>query len=374
MNPCYCNDLDIVAGISFCLTREKINTKYGFSPETFHVIEIIDWRNLGFSVDDGDYIVLKIEKKNIDTFTAADIVSKKLSVPKSNIIYLGLKDKRSYSVQYFFLKKYLVRRDLNVDSVLIEQDNLVATVHGFVRRKPRKEHLLGNMFRVLISDYNKNYHKAKSIIDKICAHGLPSYYGYQRFGVTRPNTHYVGKMLLLGEYVEAFHEFVEGAYLSESIESLKSRKYKVFPYSMRYELQVFKRSLSSIYHSWRGLDSRLFSLFIESYQSYLFNRMLAKIFLLKRNVADKVDEACVPGMGCLDPFDIVAEVLLDEGIDYNVFSIRKIKGWRRSLLFRPHDVGFERHGNDFYLVFCLEKGFFASIVLRELFKENLELK
>ncbi|WFO75885.1 tRNA pseudouridine(13) synthase TruD [Desulfurococcaceae archaeon MEX13E-LK6-19] len=374
MKPCYCNDLDIVAGISFCLTREKIDAKYSFSPETFHVIEIIDWRSLGFNIDNGDYIVLKIEKKNIDTFTVADVVSKTLGVPRSNIIYLGLKDKRSYSVQYFFLKKYLVRRDLKIGSVLIEQDNLVAIVHGFVRRKPRKEHLLGNMFRVLISDYNKNHHKARSIIDKICIHGLPSYYGYQRFGVTRPNTHYVGKMLLLGEYVDALHEFVEGAYLSESIESLKSRKYKVFPYSMRYEFQVFKRSMSSVYHSWMSLDSRLFNLFIESYQSYLFNRMLSKIFLLKRNVANKVNEVCVPGMDCLDPFDIVTEVLLDEGIDYNVFSARRIRGWRRSILFRPRDVRFERHGTDFYLVFRLEKGFFASIVLRELFKENLELK
>lgn len=337
------------------------------------VIEVVDWNNLFFDKRKGEYMVFKIVKKNIDTLRAAEYLSKDLDIPLSNIIYLGLKDKNSTSIQYFFVKKAVLRKRILVGEKILDDEHISITPIGYVKKKPTRKVLMGNVFRVTIDGSLNEYDKARSIMHEISEKGLPSYYGYQRFGVTRPNTHLIGKYLLLNLYNEAAHEFLEGAYLSEPVKLLLMRSSKRFSGSLGYEKKIYSLALKTgFYNSWQNFYTDLYKLFIESYQSYLFNRIVTLLF--KHNININYDmRVCVPGANCLYPQNIVDKVLLSEGIDTKIFIKRSVKGWLRKILFKPKYTCLKRGNKGFSLSFYLDKGFYASIVLRELFKENLIL-
>mgnify|MGYP000701640789 CR=1 FL=1 len=359
-------ELDRVVGIKHYVIKERIDTQYVMSPQSFYVEEIIDFSRLGFNETNGEYIVFKAMKRNIDTFELLRRFSRRLNIPQGNIIYLGLKDKNSTSIQYVFVKKAIIREKVKLNEYFYEDKELKIKAIGYAVKKPRPDTLICNKFRVLI-DEEKYIDAAKTIMKKIGELGLPSYYGYQRFGIKRPNTHYIGKLLLSNNYVDAYREFLYGLYLNESISSLKNRVRKHFDNKLFYEHILYTRR--DPFGSWKILPYNLLRLFIEAYQSYLYNLYLSRLIDLKRWPFN--EELCVPGINCIN--EEIAKILEIESLDPTVFEnclIYRLYGWKRRSLFKPQNIAINRLNNGFFIEFCLERGQYASIVLRELFKEN----
>jgi tRNA pseudouridine13 synthase len=149
----------------------------------------------------------------------------------------------------------------------------------------------GNNFTIII----RNIEDKKNLRDNIHAlinnlelKGFPNYYGLQRFGKFRTNSHIVGRYLLKNDYERAYNEFVTTTYSSESPRIQKIRQdlkndgdlekaYNVFPQSMKLERDMVKYLIDHL-GDYKGtfstLPNDLKNLLINAFQSFLFNKLI----------------------------------------------------------------------------------------------------
>lgn len=151
---------------------------------------------------------------------------------------------------------------------------------------------LGNHFVIVIrniENVNNPIKRIQKIFKILQNQGFPNYFGLQRFGTFRPNSHLIGKFLLEGKFKEAFDEYVVNTYSTEMDLSQDVRNelaktgnlekaYNNFPVSLNYEKIMIKHLIDNK-GDYKGainkLPSYLKKLLISSFQSYLFNKMLS---------------------------------------------------------------------------------------------------
>lgn len=358
----YFHNLDYVIGAEYYLTHEKLDFEYRVDSSNFYVDECVDLNSIGFSKESGNYVVFKLIKKNIDTYTALLDISKRIRIPVENIHFLGLKDRYASTSQHIFIKKEIV--DIN-ELTNLNSSSYKIVFQGYVSRKPCKKVLVGNRFRIIIDNIDdRNYSLLKIILTKIEQYGLPSYYGYQRFGVKRFNTHILGKYLVLNRLDLFLHELLHSIYPCEDYESVLKRTECRFD-SFIYENIIYKsRDLTRAIEL---INSITHSLFIDAYTSYLYN-------LLLNRVIDKHGWIALnnnyPTIGCIDYFNkYYRDIAFIESISESKLSL--FKCWFKNGLFKPNNLLVNRVSESSVLIeFKLDRGLYASIVLRELFKDN----
>ncbi|MCI4462485.1 MAG: tRNA pseudouridine(13) synthase TruD [Thermogladius sp.] len=353
----FVNVLDYIIDIAYVLTEKNIKSEYTQTPETFLVREVLDRSALS---DEGDYAVIELEKKGVDTFEALKLLARKAGIPTSNFKVLGLKDKNSRSIQYVFVKKHLLSGGIDV-----EANSVKARVIGYSRCKPGKSALKGNSFKIRFEASSDNdYWLAKELLREIVEHGLPNYYGYQRFGVTRPITHLLGKAVLEADSSWFASVLLRDASTLESAESVMGRMRFAFNEIMSYEKKC--HSMNPVEDCGLLLNRTLGNLYVDAYSSYLFNRLLTKILDKEGGV---LPEEKLPLPGCdRAPYQ---EILREEGIIVRRWSL--FKCWERSSVLKPSEPGVRRSNGWIEIEFTLPRGGYASLVLRELFKENFRL-
>jgi len=376
-NITYCHYLDHVCGLKYCLTDKYVKVEYKQTPETFIVEEEINLDSLNYSNENGEYILYKLVKKGIDTIYAIRVISRFFKIPESNIKYIGLKDRDSTSIQYISIKKYLISEEYNsINKPVIDSQNIKLYYIGYINKKLTRKSLIGNKFSIKIGDA---IHRevVSDIFKKIIVHGLPSYYGYQRFGTKRYNTHLIGKYIVLKDYSRAVNELLYSLYPRESIDSLLARAKKKLDrvYRLHYERRITRllRKRKFLEDIIFGLKKPLLLLFIEAYLSYLFNEALNKFIETYGWVDER--EICVYGPRCNDDEELYYEVLLREGLtSFSLIeSLRSLglSGWKRRIMLKPTNPKILIRNGELWIDFSLKMGQYATIVLRELFKENL---
>jgi tRNA pseudouridine13 synthase len=210
-----------------------------------------------------------------------------LNISSELINYSGLKDKCSISSQKVSIKGDFIEKLKNLKLNDLYIRDITSS------KKPVKlgSHW-GNYFTIIIRNIEnkKNLEpRVKEIMNFLIKYGFPNYFGLQRFGTFRPNSHLIGRYLLENEYKKAFNEFVTSTYSTESPESIKIRKeleknknyknaYSKFPLSLFYERKMIKHLIDNP-GDYKGciatLSYDLRRLLISSFQSYLFNKMIS---------------------------------------------------------------------------------------------------
>ncbi len=363
----YLHPLDYPLGLKHYLTNLKIDYMYTPSPDSFYVEELIDYESLNFNSNlEGNYLVYRVIKKNIDTWEMLRRISSRMNIPEDNIIILGLKDRDATTQQYLFINKNILRNP----SRLYIDHMFKAELIGSVSRKPSRKHLLGNKFRIILSGIDhETYLLVKEIMKTIMEKGLPSYYGYQRFGTKRFNTHILGKYLLENRLDYFLDELFYRLYPGETIESLISRIKGSFGKKLYYEHVAEKLSRFRIGRLYEYFLNVLKGLFIDAYQSYLFNLLLSSI--IDRYGWSELDKA-YPTPSCNGSDKYYDDILRVESISYELLR-SKGKCWWRHGLFYPRNMVIQRISNKVVIEFILDKGMYATIIMRELFKDNLVL-
>ncbi len=92
----------------------------------------------------------------------------------------------------------------------IYKTDFLKVVRG--RKKLRMGQLKGNKFRILIRDIDdieKSAEVANNILKELEVTGVPNYFGWQRFGKPRTNTHLVGEALVQNDLKEAVRNTLE---------------------------------------------------------------------------------------------------------------------------------------------------------------------
>lgn len=371
MNMTYRHPLDYALGLKHYVTEDRLSTRYKPGPETFYVKEIINEEKI--KIDErGDYLVLKLCKKGIDTLSAIRILAHKLRIPPNNILFLGLKDRDAYTEQYVFIKKLLIPEKIRtINRTCTITNNIIIKTIGYTAKKPNREVLLGNYFTLIFKIKNYDKEKLEEIIHVI-KDKLPSYYGYQRFGTKRPNSHLLGKYLLLGRTDLLLYELLHNIYPREEQSTITTRILaKVFPRKLLYENIAIsdKTPLSKLV---KRIVQLSHGIFINAYQSYLYNILLSKI--IDEHGLAGADKS-IPILGCRDSMELYRDILAEEMIpEISEELIHSLGCWYRRGLFslKNIEVRYTADGKA-KLSFFLETGFYASIVMRELFKENLIL-
>lgn len=233
------------------------------------------------SVVEGRYSLAVLTKTSRDLLPTLHVIGKRLGV---QVGFAGIKDRRAVTSQLISMDRLLTQGEMPKDI-----KNVRLRVVGTSRWAVMPGELRGNRFSITIRDL-----RGIDEGDLEEPLWLPGYFGHQRFGTARPNTHKVGRMLVKGDYEGAAREFLAEPYKDEPprIRSARlrlledwdlERSCKDFPAALLYERAVMKKLLSNTSDyagAMLSLPRDLLRLFVNAYQSYLFNHALSRRWAL----------------------------------------------------------------------------------------------
>lgn len=196
----------------------------------------------------GRYLYLKLLKKNWNTMEAVQSMANALGIKDKQIGFAGSKDKRAITEQVCSLSGVRKEQVLN-----IHLPGISLTFLGYGDTPISLGDLQGNSFEIVI----RNLEKTEKVQPISC---IPNYFDEQRFGKENLS---VGKHLLKKQFAEA-------------VACLKSA-----------EIEAYLQQHPNDYiGALKLLPLRLLRLYLNAYQSYLWNETLAQ-YLRKANIALK---------------------------------------------------------------------------------------
>jgi tRNA pseudouridine13 synthase len=427
-------DFEKNIGIKNYLTSTSgINGKLRSQTKDFIVEEIFQYPK---EKEDGGYVVAEILSKNWETHTLVRTLSKKLHISRKRIGFAGTKDKRSHSNQLMSFQNISKEKLSNLKIKDVEINNI------YKSDKPIKiGKLHGNGFKIIIRKIDKNItsnHIKKTISQLDNQGGFPNYYGIQRFGVIRPITHLVGRYITHGDFKKAAMTYIANPMEEESKETFEvrheleqtldySKALHSYPNYLNFEKAILNKLANNpddFVSALKELPKNLLTMFINAYQSYLFNKILSKriskkiplnkaiigdiilpvrkssenekaIYATQSNI-EKVNKqvsknkAFVSGLliGYSPNFskgemgEIEHKIIEEEKIDYRDFVIPEIsfissQGSRRAILAKINNLNWTLQKDDMNkdkqalsMKFELKKGCYATSFLREIMKSK----
>jgi tRNA pseudouridine13 synthase len=151
-------------------------------PEDFQVIEL----QLVEPSGEGEHAWLLVRKRTENTETVARQLARCAGVPARQVSYAGLKDRNAVTEQWFSV--HLPGRP-DPDWNAIDSDTLTLVRHARHGRKLRRGTLTGNAFRIRVRELAGDRALLEERLEQVAAHGVPNYFGAQRFGRAAGNLH-----------------------------------------------------------------------------------------------------------------------------------------------------------------------------------------
>ncbi|WP_456474858.1 tRNA pseudouridine(13) synthase TruD [Candidatus Pyrohabitans sp.] len=382
-------ELDRILGMEYFISDTPgISGKLRVKVEDFIVEEHFEPCDDG----EGEYVHFILEKYNWDTIRAITQISRRLRVSLKRFGYAGTKDKRALTRQ-----RVSVWRVSEEELANLEIPGL--RLYSFTRCRERINlgNLLGNEFTVTIRRLNGE--DLEDILAETTAQlslrGVPNYFGYQRFGTVRPNTHLVGRAIVQGDLEEAVMLYLARPYPKERSDAFTARKLldetrdyrralELFPARLHYErnmLDSLSKNPRDFAGALRRLPKKLRRMLVHAYQSYLFNRILSRLIAEGADIRDRE----IPLFGYESRFspgrqgEIEQEVLEEENLELESFRIKSLPelampGSARKAAVNTR-VSYTLAGDELHegmkklvVSFFLPPGSYATTVLREYMK------
>ena len=239
---------------------------------------------------EGRYLICVLVKRNWDTLLAVKNVARRLGISRKRIRIAGMKDAKALTSQHISISGVPPERVLQVKIKDI-------TLHPlyFSRRRIFSQLLLGNQFQVVVRAISRTSsvieQRVKDVQGELSSlGGFPNFYGHQRFGTIRPITHLVGCFLTQSDLEKAALTFLAQPSVHEHPESREAREQlqdtqnfeealRCFPRYLRYErlmLGHLAKQPKDFVGAFRKLPLKLRKLFVQAYQSFLFNKFLSE--------------------------------------------------------------------------------------------------
>jgi len=238
----------------------------------------------------GRYLVCVLVKRNWDTILAVKTIAQQLRIASERISYAGIKDKKALTAQHVGL--YGIRPE-EVSRVKIRGVNVFPV--RYADEKVSTKLLFGNQFTVTVRSIHREENKVERLVDAttgklLALGGAPNFFGHQRFGTVRPITHLVGRAIVEGNLERAAFLFLacSGEYEHPKAKDVRERLWETrdfkealssFPWHFRYERLMLRRLAAfpkDFLGAFRELPLKLRELFVQAYQSFLFNRFLSE--------------------------------------------------------------------------------------------------
>jgi len=331
-------------------------------PEGFIVIEEVDGRPCTEfrGGEEGDRAVYLMVKRGVDHLTASLEASRALG---RRLHFLGVKDANAITYQLAYVMGPPPRAEVRGRGFELR---LLGMHRGRLRHT-------GNRFEVLLEGADEGELRRRA--SRLSSLGrVLNYFGYQRFGVRRPNNHLVGKAiakgdlrgavdLLIGrpypgepEVARAFRSLYDSGDLEGALRAMPRRGYEL----ERRVLSEYLRTGDPA----RALRASPLppSFFVEAYQSYLFNLCLSRALeggevLPRLRVPARASEA----------EGVCKEVMREEGVEALSGPLAKAGPMVRASWAELR--GPEVRGGG-WVTFSLPRGSYATVVLRELLRQD----
>jgi tRNA pseudouridine13 synthase len=406
-----------------------IGGKLRKTPEDFQVDEI---SILPPADPEGKFVIAKVWHRNWEANRLVRRLGSNLRIGRAKVGFAGTKDGRSVSTQLMSFNApieavqslaipdveihdaYRARRMISIGDLVGNRFKIgIADIDAGVDAKA-------------ICD------SVKAKLDSIG--GFPNFFGIQRFGSVRPITHLIGKDLIRGDFEGAVMRYVanpmdeEGSEANDARRALQEtrdfeRAFREFPMKLSFERTMIghiKDHPADYVGALRLLPYNLLMMFVHAYQSFLFNRILSErirkgmslrepevgdlvLPLSKTNVPDhdnsipvsvdnlekatrnaKEGKAFVSGllygtesvfadgrMGEIERKIVEAEEI--SKLDFQIVGLREAssKGSRREILSSYKDLAINVGEGDATFQFTLTKGCYATTLLREFMKAEI---
>jgi tRNA pseudouridine13 synthase len=235
------------------------------------------------------FLLCVLVKRNWDTLIAVKNVAKELCIPPARIQIAGIKDAKAVTAQYVTIDGVTAQ-----DAEQVQFKDVALRPLGYFHEPLSTFYLLGNHFNIKITELQQPKPEVEQRITQIKQEidelgGIPNFYGHQRFGTTRAITHQVGKAIVKGDLKEAALVFLAQPSPDEHADSRQKRQQlqdsedfrqalQEFPTQLRYErtmLTYLAEYPDDYAGAFRRLPPKLCVLFVQAYQSFLFNRFLS---------------------------------------------------------------------------------------------------
>ncbi len=143
--------------------------------EDFQVDEVLDIPLSG----SGEHLWLWVEKRLLNTEEAARRLAKAAGVSLRHISYAGLKDRQALTRQWFSI--HLPGKSDPQLSAAEGEDLRILDIQRHSRKLQRGAHS-ANGFTIRLTDLKADHAALQKRLQTIAAHGVPNYFGLQRFG------------------------------------------------------------------------------------------------------------------------------------------------------------------------------------------------
>jgi len=388
--------LDSLIGISiYCTRTEGTGGKIRSSPDLFHVSEVLREKTLSMISSSGSYAVYKLKKSGIDTNHALSEIFRRYGL---KLKALGLKDANATTEQYVCdTSTGRGISDITTNRYTLEKI-------GFVPKPITKKDMIGNKFKIKIED--ADFAKISNFKDQ---DKILNFYGYQRFGSRRPVSHLVGKAILQKNFeiaIEVLLSFTSEYDLPENNkirDMLKDksnypRVLNEIPPQMDVEILALKEFIDhgDSLKALRVIPLPLRRLFVEAFQSFIFNRTVSMAYdnskellqpldsdvcfdkddILGRYQNDPQQRLAIPLVGYSyskkNRFDHeISQILAEEHVCPKDFFVKEmqevsVEGGFRQAVMQCHNFSVYQS----YLSFTLSRGSYATILLREIIKPS----
>ena len=395
--------------------------------EDFYVEEIPEM----FPTGEGPNIWIWIEKIGRTTLDVVLDIARDLHIDRKRMGFAGMKDKKALTRQWICIANMESEEQFRqVENLDIYKTDFLEITRG--RKKLRMGQLNGNKFKILIRDLDdieKSADVANEVLKQLEQTGIPNYYGWQRFGKPRTNTHLVGEALIQNDLAEAVRRYIGNPSPEESNENQLARQayddgdleksLELMGKGMRYEKMMIRQLIKdskkgeltdkAYMNALHALPKPLQRMFVHAYQSYLFNDVVSRRVDMGINkyvegdiiidnkehiIRDKTPEEyqelidnfevnpTVPLYGTKVPFaggevgEMEKAVLDSYGLEKSDFEVPKMPrlgshGLRRAVRFQVWDASAKATDDGVLAEFSINKGSYATAVLREVMKKDV---
>ncbi len=265
---------------------------------------------------EGRYLICLLVKRDWDTLLAIRKIAKQLGISERRVRIAGIKDKKALTAQHISIENIKLKQ---LKRIRVNGIQVYPLRHSYNMIFPHMS--FGNVFHLTVRSINHSATVIQKRISNISNElrilgGVPNFFGHQRFGTIRPITHLVGKALARSNFEKAALLFLAKPSPYEHPKSREARQRLLetgdfkealnhFPRWLLYErlmLSQLAKHPKNYVNAFRRLPQRLCSLFLQAYQSYLFNhflsqRLIQKIPINKPQIGDyvvKIDSHGLP--------------------------------------------------------------------------------
>ena len=318
-------------------------------PEHFNVEEILPYAPCG----EGEHLFVTLRRAGWNTADVAAALADRFDLKSVDVGWGGRKDKQAVTTQTFSLHLPVAVTNAQAEAALAELPFELLAVQRH-RNKLKTGHVAGNRFRILLTQVGPDaLTVAEPVADEIRRHGIPNYYGEQRFGFHMANID------------RAMH-------LAERGRPARSKK----------DAFVVSVLQSALFNLW--LTERMAR---DQYQTILSGDVAQKTDTGGLFVVEDVEEASerflkgaitytgpIFGPKMKAAADVAAqyESRILDNVDLSLDAFKRLRapGARRMAVLTVDDLAIRQEEAGLHFTFTLPRGAYATMVMREFMRAD----